>query len=128
MTSSSNPSPIMKRIRSFQYAFEGCWHVIRSQPNAWIHAGIMAIVIGMAYWLRLSTQDWAVLVLTFTVVWMAEFANTAVEAIVDLSSPEIHPLAKVAKDVTAGMVLVGAIGAVLVGLLILGPPLLAQIF
>jgi diacylglycerol kinase (ATP) len=118
----------MKRIRSFQYAFEGCWHVIRSQPNAWIHAGIMAIVIGMAYWLRLSTQDWAVLVLTFTVVWMAEFANTAVEAIVDLSSPEIHPLAQVAKDVTAGMVLVGAIGAVLVGLLILGPPLLARIF
>jgi diacylglycerol kinase len=58
---------------------------------------------------------------------MAEFANTALEAIVDLSSPDIHPLAKVAKDVSAGMVLVGAIGAVLVGLLILGPPLVAQI-
>jgi diacylglycerol kinase len=87
----------------------------------------MAIVIGMAYWLGLPARDWAVLVLTFTVVWMAEFANTALEAIVDLSSPDIHPLAKVAKDVSAGMVLVGAIGAVLVGLLILGPPLVAQI-
>ena len=128
MMSSSNPSPFLKRIRSFQYAFEGCWHVIRSQPNAWIHAAIMAIVIGIAYWLHLPARDWAVLALTFTVVWMAEFANTALEAIVDLSSPEIHPLAKVAKDVSAGMVLVGAVGAILVGLLILGPPLVARIF
>lgn len=128
MTSSSKPSSFEKRIKSFQYAFEGCWHVFRSQPNAWIHSGIMAIVIGLAYWLRLPARDWAVLVLTFTVVWMAEFANTALEAIVDLSSPEIHPLAKVAKDVSAGMVLVGAVGAVLVGLLILGPPLVARVF
>lgn len=126
--SSSNPSPLEKRIRSFQYAFEGCRHVIRSQPNARIHAVIMVAVIGIAYWLRLPARDWAVLVLTFTVVWMAEFANTALEAIVDLSSPDLHPLAKVAKDVSAGMVLVGAVGAILIGLLILGPPLAARLF
>jgi diacylglycerol kinase len=59
---------------------------------------------------------------------MAEFANTALEAIVDLSSPDLHPLAKVAKDVSAGMVLVGAVGAILIGLLILGPPLAARFF
>lgn len=126
--SSSNPSPFEKRIRSFQYAFEGCRHVIRSQPNARIHAVIMVAVIGIAYWLRLPARDWAMLVLTFTVVWMAEFANTALEAIVDLSSPDLHPLAKVAKDVSAGMVLVGAVGAILIGLLILGPPLAARLF
>ncbi len=68
------------------------------------------------------------LVLTFTVVWIAEFANTAIEAIVDLSTQELHPLAKVAKDVSAGMVLVGAVGAILVGLLILGPPLVTRLF
>lgn len=128
MTSSSKPSPLVKRIRSFRYALEGCWYVIRSQPNAWIHTGIMVIVIGMAYWLRLPARDWAVLILTFMVVWTAEFANTALEAIVDLSSPEIHPLAKVAKDVSAGMVFVGAMGSVVVGLLILGPPLFARVF
>lgn len=88
----------------------------------------MVAVIGIAYWLRLPARDWAVLVLTFTVVWMAEFANTALEAIVDLSSPDLHPLAKVAKDVSAGMVLVGAVGAILIGLLILGPPLAARLF
>lgn len=126
--SSSNLSPLVKRIRSFQYAFEGCWHVLRSQPNAWIHAAIMLVVIGIAYWLRLPARDWAVLVLTFTVVWIAEFANTAIEAIVDLSTQELHPLAKVAKDVSAGMVLVGAVGAILVGLLILGPPLVTRLF
>ena len=88
----------------------------------------MVAVIGIAYWLHLPARDWAVLVLTFTVVWMAEFANTALEAIVDLSSPDLHPLAKVAKDVSAGMVLVGAVGAILIGLLILGPPLAARFF
>jgi diacylglycerol kinase len=54
---------------------------------------------------------------------MAEFMNTALEAIVDMTMPEIHPLAKVAKDVGAAAVLVGACAAVLVGILILGPPL-----
>ena len=57
------------------------------------------------------------------VVWMAEFMNTALEAIVDMIMPEKHPLAKVAKDVTAAAVLIGACAAVLVGFLILGPPL-----
>lgn len=125
---SGNSSPFERRIQSFQFAFEGCWHVIRSQPNARIHAAIMVVVIGMAFWLDLPARDWAVLVLTFMVVWVAEFANTAVEAIVDLSTQELHPLAKVAKDVSAGMVLVGAMGAILVGLLILGPPLVTRLF
>ncbi len=60
------------------------------------------------------------------VVWMGEFINTALEAIVDLASPEIHPLAKIGKDVGAAAVLIAAIAAVIVGLLILGPPFLAK--
>jgi diacylglycerol kinase len=66
---------------------------------------------------------WAILILTLMVVWMAEFANTALEAAVDLAMPDAHPLAKTAKDVGAAAVLVGALGAVIVGLLVLGPPL-----
>jgi diacylglycerol kinase len=60
-------------------------------------------------------------------VWMAEFVNTALEAVVDLASPDLHPLAQVGKDVAAAAVLVGAATAVVIGLLILGPPLWARV-
>ncbi|HSM57724.1 MAG TPA: diacylglycerol kinase family protein [Candidatus Sulfomarinibacteraceae bacterium] len=111
------------RLKSFQYAFEGWWYVLRTQRNAWIHAVISTGVVAVALWLGLSPGDWALLILTMMIVWMAEFTNTAIEALVDLSMPRQHPLAKVAKDVAAATVLVGAIGAVLIGVLILGPPL-----
>lgn len=116
-----------RRWQSFRYAFAGWWHVLKTQPNTWIHALATAVVVALAAWLRLPRHDWAILVVTFMVVWMAEFMNTAVEAVVDLASPDYHPLAKIAKDVAAAAVLVSAFGAVLVGLLILGPPLLAVI-
>lgn len=115
------------RIRSFGYAFEGWWYVLRTQHNAWIHAIVTVVVFCVAWWLGISFQEWAILILTFMAVWMAEFMNTALEAIVDLVSPDPHPLAKIAKDVAAAAVLVGAIGAVLIGVLILGPPLWQQL-
>lgn len=114
---------IHSRLKSFQYAFEGWWYVLRTQRNAWIHAVISTVVVGVALWLGLSPGDWALLILTMMIVWMAEFTNTAIEAIVDMTMPRPHPLAKVAKDVSAATVLVGAIGAALIGFLVLGPPL-----
>jgi len=63
------------------------------------------------------------LVLTTAMVFAAEFMNTAIEAVVDLASPDKHPLAKIGKDVGAAAVLVAALAAILIGLLILGPPL-----
>ncbi len=116
-------SEIYNRARSFQYAFAGWWYVLRTQRNAWIHAVITTAVILLALWLKRPRQEWAVLILAFMAVWMAEFMNTAIEALVDMVSPEYHPLAKTAKDVAAAAVLVGAIGAVVIGLLLLGPPL-----
>jgi diacylglycerol kinase (ATP) len=127
MTSAGRPSQLRRRVRSFQYAFEGWWHVLRTQPNAWIHGAISVAVLLLGVWLRLGAGDWALLVLTLTVVWTAEFLNTAVEALADFYSPEKHPLAKTAKDVAAAAVLVGALGAIAVGLLVLGPPLLARL-
>lgn len=112
-----------RRALSFAYAFEGWGHVIRSQPNAWIHSFFTILVVLMAAWLELSRIEWAILVLTMTVVWMAELGNTALEAVVDMVAPDYHALAKTAKDVAAATVLVGAIGAVLIGLILLGPPL-----
>jgi diacylglycerol kinase len=69
---------LKRRIMSFRYAFAGWGYVLRTQRNAWIHALVTIAVVVLALWLRLAWRDWAVLVLTITVVWMAEFMNTAV--------------------------------------------------
>jgi diacylglycerol kinase len=114
---------ILSRIRSFGYAFRGWWHVIRTQQNAWIHAIVSTAVLIVGLWLGLPPRDWAVLLLTISMVWAAEFFNTAIEAVVDLASPANHPLAKVGKDVGAAAVLIAALAAIGVGLLIMGPPL-----
>ncbi|NLG96832.1 MAG: diacylglycerol kinase family protein [Chloroflexi bacterium] len=118
---------IKSRARSFQYAFAGWWYVIRTQRNAWIHALASGLVLLLSLLLRLPLRDLAVLILTIGMVWMAEFINTALEAVVDLASPEIHPLARVGKDVGAAAVLIAAMAAALVGFLILGPPLWAML-
>jgi len=120
-------SQLLRSAKSFFYAFQGWLYVLRTQPNAWIHAFITVVVLVLAFWLDISRQEWAILILTFMAVWIAEFLNTAIEGIVDLASPEFHPLAKIAKDVAAAAVLVGALGAVFIGLLILGPPLLTKV-
>jgi len=114
---------IGSRAHAFQHAFRGLWYVLRTQRNAWIHAIVTLLVVLVAIWLDLSLRDWAVLVLTIAMVWTAEFINTSLEAIVDLASPQNHPLAKVGKDVGAAAVLIAALTSIMVGLLILGPPL-----
>lgn len=111
------------RLASFRYAFAGWWYVLRTQHNAWIHAVVAVSVIAVALWLGLDFRDWAILLLTVAVVWVAEFVNTAVETLVDLISPEIHPLAKTAKDIAAASVLIAALAAIVIGVLVLGPPL-----
>ncbi len=114
---------IRSRLKSFQFAFQGWWYVIRTQKNAWIHAFATTVVVLLSFWLRISSCDWAVIIVAIAMVWSAEFFNTAIEAIVDLASPEQHHLAKVSKDVGAAAVLIAAGASVLIGLLILGPPL-----
>jgi diacylglycerol kinase len=114
---------LSSRAASFRHAFRGWHYVIRTQKNAWIHSAIATIVFFLGAWLQLPARDWAVIVLTTAVVFTAEFMNTAIEAVVDLASPDIHPLAKIGKDVGAAAVLVAALAAILIGLLILGPPL-----
>lgn len=101
--------------------------MLRTQRNSWIHSTATICVIALSLWLGLSFVQWAILVLTIGLVWMAEFVNTALEAVVDLASPDIHPLARVGKDVGAAAVLVAAITSVVVGLLILGPALWARL-
>ena len=121
------PSFLTSRAKSFRYAFSGWWYVIRTQRNAWIHAVISIATILVSFWLKISSKDWAIIVIVIAMVWASEFINTALEAVVDLASPEQHELAKVGKDVGAAAVLIAAICSVIVGLLILGPPLWEKI-
>ena len=111
-------------VRSFGYAIAGIVQLIRRQRNARVHLFI-TIVVCLASWAwGLSRIEWLVLILTIAMVLAMEAVNTAVESVVDLVSPEFHPLAKQAKDVAAGGVLLVAIGAAAVALLIYGARLL----
>jgi diacylglycerol kinase (ATP) len=114
---------LYSRIAAFGHAFRGWWYVLKTQHNAWIHSLFATTVILVGLWVGLTPLDWAVIVLTIAMVFTAEFINTAIEAVVDLASPVHHPLAKVGKDVGAGAVLVSALAGVVIGLLIIGPPL-----
>lgn len=115
------------RALAFRYAFSGWWFVIRTQRNAWIHAVAGLLVMAICLWLRLPARDWAVIIIAIAMVWTAEFLNTALEAVVDLASPQQHRLAKVGKDVGAAAVLIAALNSVIIGILIIGPPLWARL-
>jgi len=120
---------LSSRAHSFRYAFSGWWYVIRTQRNAWIHIVISLAVIVISFWVKLPPRDWAVIILAMAMVWTAEFLNTALEAVVDLATEhKQHELARVGKDVGAAAVLIVALSAVLIGLLILGPPLYRLLF
>jgi diacylglycerol kinase len=123
----NSPHRARSRASAFRYAFSGWWYVLRSQRNAWIHAVATLIVVAAGLWLSVDRLSWALLLGAIGLVWLAEFLNTALEAVVDLASPELHPLARVGKDVGAAAVLIAALTAAGIGLLVLGPLLLARL-
>ncbi|HBT95094.1 MAG TPA: diacylglycerol kinase [Coriobacteriia bacterium] len=105
-------------FKAFGYAIEGLFYTIRTQRNMKVHlvVGTFAVIACAA--LQLRAVEWAIILVLIGLVLMTEMLNTAIEAIIDLSSPEYHRLAKIAKDVGAGMVLVFSILAVAAGLII----------
>ncbi|MBN1312582.1 MAG: diacylglycerol kinase family protein [Anaerolineae bacterium] len=115
------------RLESFRHAFAGWQHLLKTQPNARIHLAFTIGIMGMGLWLNLDGTSWAILWLVIGLVITAEFFNSAIEAVVDIASPTPHPLAKAAKDMGAGGVLFAACVAVIIGLLVLGPPLMARL-
>lgn len=112
-------------LSSFRCAFCGIWACIRQERNMKIHLfmALCATVFGLA--LHISRMEWLVCLIFFALVMGAELVNTAVEAVVDLASPQRHPLAKLAKDTSAGAVLVCAIFAAIAGGIIFVPKLIA---
>ena len=115
-------------FRSFIYAFRGIFYVVRTQRNMQVHLGIGALAVALGLFLGLSWGEWAALIVAMTVVYCLEMVNTVVEATVDLITREYHPLAQVAKDAAAGAVLLGAIGAIGVGIVLFLPKLLRLLF
>jgi diacylglycerol kinase (ATP) len=106
-------------FQSFNYAFEGVIHALRTQRNMRIHFAIAAAVLVFAFIYDVTRLELIALMISIAFVLIAEMVNTAVEATIDLSTPSFDPLAKVAKDMAAGAVLIASVNAVAVGYLVL---------
>jgi diacylglycerol kinase len=125
-SSESSPRPANrqpKHWRSFSFALAGVRHLFQTQRNARIEAALAVVACAMGWWLNITTTQWALIALTIAMVLIVEALNTAIEAAVDLSTPRIHPLAKTAKDLAAGAVLIAAAASAVVGALIFVPAL-----
>ena len=95
--------------------------MVQSQRNARIHAVATLLAVAAGAVARISPTEWVLIALAIVCVWAAEALNTSIEFLVDLVSPELHPLAAKAKDVAAGAVLIAAIGSLIIGALVFGP-------
>ena len=114
-------------INSFKYAFEGILQAYVGEQNLKIHTVIAILVIIFGFILKISYTEWLVCLVLIGLVLMAEFFNTSIEYLVDLVSPEIHPLAKATKDTASAGVLMMAIISAIIGLIIFVPKLISFI-
>ncbi|HLJ34937.1 MAG TPA: diacylglycerol kinase family protein [Ktedonobacteraceae bacterium] len=114
-----------KFIAGFGFAFSGLWYALRTQRNARVHAALATLAILLGILLRISNVEFALIFVAITSVFIAEMFNTVFELCIDLVSPEYHPLAKIAKDVSAGAVLLNAMLAIIIALFVYGPHLWA---
>jgi diacylglycerol kinase len=106
-------------VASFGYAFEGLASAWRTQPNFRIHVVLAAVLVAGGVVVRIAPVGWAVLALAIGLVVAAELFNTALEAAVDLASPQEHPLAKLAKDIAAAGVLIASLAAAVASIAVL---------
>lgn len=119
------PLTLSGRIESFRCAARGVRLMLRSQHNAWLHAVASCCVLMVGGLCVLTGPEWCWITLAIMAVWTAEALNTALELLADVASPEFHPLVGYAKDVAAGGVLLSAAGSAMIGILVLGPHVLA---
>ncbi len=110
-----------QRLRSFRHAFHGAATLIRTQPNARLHALATALAIVAGVTLKIQKIEWALVSLAIALVWMAEALNTAIEFLADEITEERRARIKQAKDVAAFGVLIGALVAAAIGLIVFLP-------
>ena len=118
---------VKKLINSFKYAFEGIAASFKSEINMKIHVIIMIIVIIWGIIFKISAIEWIVCTILFALVISAELFNTALETIVDMVMPEINEKAKLAKDISAGAVLILAIASAIAGIIIFLPKIVERL-
>lgn len=109
---------VRKLIESFNYAFEGIIYALKTQRNMKIHFFIAIVVLTLSLFFDLSKMEFLVLLLTISIVIIAEMINTSIEAAIDLITDKYHLFAKIAKNVAAGAVLIAAINSIIVAYLI----------
>ena len=111
-------------FKSFKYAFEGIHYAFKNDQNLLAHVAVAVLVMNVSIALKVTPFEMAILGLTIMMVISAEMVNSAIEKMVDLITKEHRTEAKIAKDVAAGMVLLTALAAAVIGTLILLPYLL----
>ncbi|MGZ3623283.1 MAG: diacylglycerol kinase family protein [Ktedonobacteraceae bacterium] len=110
-----------KFIAGFKYAFSGLWYALRTQRNVRVHVSIAILAILLGVVLHISAIEFALVFVAIAGVFIAEMFNTVFELCIDLASPDYNPLAKIAKDVAAGAVLLSAMLSIIIGLFIFVP-------
>jgi diacylglycerol kinase (ATP) len=113
-------SIIKKHTISFKYALSGIAYTFRTQPNFKIHTLAAITAIAASFILNISQTEKIVIVFTISLVLIAEMINTSIESVVDLLTDKFHQEAKIAKDVSAGMVLLSAIASIFIAFIIFG--------
>ena len=108
-------------IHSFKYAFSGLKYGFINTKNLHVDFIFMILVIIFGFLFRISYIEWAIVVLCIALVTSLELMNTAIEEAVNLASPDIHPIAKISKDVAAASVLLSAIFSAIIGIIIFLP-------
>jgi diacylglycerol kinase (ATP) len=113
-----SPARANSLIDSFNYAFEGLVHVLRTQRNMRVHFAVAVVVLVVALWVGVSKIELIALIMSITFVLVAEMINTAIEGAIDVATTSFDPMAKLAKDIAAGAVLLATINALAVGYLV----------
>lgn len=119
------PFSIKKRLKSFTYAWKGIKNFICQEHNVWIHLTIAFLTVVAGFAFGIQRTEWIAIVICIGIVIAAEAFNTAIERLVNLASPEWHPVAGEIKDIAAGAVLICAVAAAVVGLIIFIPYIIA---
>ncbi len=115
------------RISSFKYSVAGLWYMLRHEQSMHILSIYSVTIVLLALWLQVDILLFTILIIPMGFTWVVECLNTAIEATVDLAMPEIHPLAKVAKDVGSAATFLSGALSVITSLLLLAPPLFAKL-
>jgi len=115
---------IKRLFKSFRYALEGIFKAYKSEQNLVIHTVVAIIVLALGFYLKISSIEFCIIILVIGLVLTLELINTAIEYTIDLAMPDIHPLAKIGKDIASGAVLLGAIIAIIVGCIVFVPKLI----